>query len=63
MKELQKQSETWGDVALVLGILALLLILLTWPARSKNDTIGQACKIFRVIPFAGAERMDASPGG
>jgi len=37
MKELQKQSEIWGDVALVLGIVAFVLILPTWPARSKSE--------------------------
>jgi hypothetical protein len=36
MKELQKQSEVWGDVALVLGIVTFVLILPTWPARSKS---------------------------
>ena len=37
MKELQKQSEIWGDVALVLGIATFVLILPTWPARSKGE--------------------------
>jgi len=37
MKELEKQSELWGDVALVLGIVAFVLILPTWPARSKSE--------------------------
>jgi len=36
MKELQKQSEIWGDVALVLGMVTFLLMLPTWPARSKS---------------------------
>jgi ABC-type polysaccharide transport system permease subunit len=37
MKELQKQSVVWADVALAFGIVALALILPTWPARSKIE--------------------------
>jgi hypothetical protein len=37
MKELQKRSVIWGDVALMLGIVAFALILPTWPARSKIE--------------------------
>ena len=37
MKELQKRSVIWGDVALVLGIVAFALTLPTWPARSKIE--------------------------
>jgi len=37
MKELQKESVIWGDVALVLGIVGFVLILPPWPARSKIE--------------------------
>jgi ABC-type polysaccharide transport system permease subunit len=37
MKELQKRSVVWGDLALGLGIVAFALILPTWPARSKLE--------------------------
>jgi hypothetical protein len=37
MKELQKQSAMWGVVALVLGIVSFVLILPTWPTRSKIE--------------------------
>ena len=37
MKELQKQSEIWGYVALVLGIETFELVLPPWPARSKFE--------------------------
>jgi ABC-type polysaccharide transport system permease subunit len=37
MKELQKQSVIWRDVALMFGILAFALILPTWPTRTKSE--------------------------
>jgi len=37
MKELQKHSVIWGDVALVLGIVGFLLILPPWPVRPKIE--------------------------
>jgi hypothetical protein len=37
MKELQKQSGNWGIVALAFGIVAFVLILPHWPARSKTE--------------------------
>ena len=36
-RELQKQSEICGDVALVLGIVAFVLVLSAWPARSTSE--------------------------
>ena len=38
MKELQKQSGNWGVVAIAFGIVAFVLILPRWPARSRIET-------------------------
>jgi hypothetical protein len=38
MKELQRQSLIWGDVAVVLGIVGFVLILPPWPVRSKIES-------------------------
>ena len=45
MKELQKQSVIWGDVALAFGIAAFALILPAWPARSKIEATHQMSRI------------------
>lgn len=42
MKELQKESVIWGVLALVLGILAFVLVLPPWPARSNIEATHHA---------------------